>query len=88
MIEKFTRTTRFCLICNQVNKVVPAIQSRCTKFRFPPLREAQVRERLNHVIASEHVTITEDGLKAVIRLGAGDMRRCLNILQVRRTSIA
>eukprot|EP00029_Vermamoeba_vermiformis_P012149 TRINITY_DN6962_c0_g1_i1.p1 TRINITY_DN6962_c0_g1~~TRINITY_DN6962_c0_g1_i1.p1 ORF type:complete len:369 (+),score=137.16 TRINITY_DN6962_c0_g1_i1:34-1107(+) len=86
VIEKFTRTTRFCLICNHVNKVVPAIQSRCTKFRFPPLREAQVRERLNHVVTAEHVSITEDGLKAVIRLGAGDMRRCLNILQATHMS--
>jgi len=86
VIEKFTRTTRFCLICNHVNKVVPAIQSRCTKFRFPPLREAQVRARLDHVVASEHVSITEDGLKAVIRLGAGDMRRCLNILQATHMS--
>ncbi len=32
VIEKYTSNTRFCLICNYVNKITPALQSRCTKF--------------------------------------------------------
>ena len=31
VIEKYTSNTRFCLICNYVNKIMPALQSRCTK---------------------------------------------------------
>ena len=34
VIEKYTANARFCLICNYVNKIIPALQSRCTKFRF------------------------------------------------------
>jgi hypothetical protein len=32
VIEKYTSNTRFCLICNYVNKIIPALQSRCTKY--------------------------------------------------------
>ena len=53
VIEKYTRNARFCLICNYVSKIIPALQSRCTRFRFPPLGEQHVRERLQHVIDSE-----------------------------------
>lgn len=53
VIEKYTRNTRFCLICNYVSKIIPALQSRCTRFRFPPLDESHVRDRLEHVVQQE-----------------------------------
>lgn len=81
IIEKYTRSTRFCLICNYVSKIIPALQSRCTRFRFAPLDAAQVTARLRHVIQEERVDITEGGLKAVVYLAGGDMRKALNILQ-------
>lgn len=81
IMEKYSKNARFCLMCNHVNKIIPAIQSRCTRFRFGPLAEAQVRTRVEEIAAMEGVKITEDGLKAVLQLGGGDMRRNLNILQ-------
>lgn len=53
VIEKYTKSNRFALICNNVNKIIPALQSRCTRFRFAPLDAVHVRERLKHVIESE-----------------------------------
>ena len=44
---------RFCIICNYVNKIIPAIQSRCTRFRFSPLETSQVETRLDDVIQAE-----------------------------------
>jgi len=49
VIEKHTRNVRFCIICNYVGKIIPAIQSRCTRFRFAPLKESQISKRLDHV---------------------------------------
>lgn len=81
VIEKYTKNTRFALICNNVNKVIPALQSRCTRFRFAPLDDVHVIERLKHVIDSERLDVPECGLKALVRLSNGDMRKALNILQ-------
>ncbi len=53
VIEKFTDNVRFCLICNYMSKITPAIQSRCTRFRFGPLQPDQILPRMNHVIAEE-----------------------------------
>ncbi|GJP48211.1 hypothetical protein CLOM_g7481 [Closterium sp. NIES-68] len=81
VIEKYTRSTRFCLICNHVSKIIPALQSRCTRFRFAPLSSADVTARLRHVIQEEGLDVTDGALSAVVSLSAGDMRRALNILQ-------
>jgi len=53
VIEKYTTTTRFCLICNYVNKIIPALQSRCTKFRFAPLESKLIKHRLMEVVERE-----------------------------------
>eukprot|EP00123_Amoebidium_parasiticum_P021816 comp7425_c0_seq1/m.3096 comp7425_c0_seq1/g.3096 ORF comp7425_c0_seq1/g.3096 comp7425_c0_seq1/m.3096 type:complete len:352 (-) comp7425_c0_seq1:89-1144(-) len=86
IIEKYTKNVRFCLICNYVSKIIPAVQSRCTSFRFAPLSEEQMRERLDYVIKQENVNITDDGRQALTKLARGDMRRVLNVLQA--TSMA
>ncbi|XVE60298.1 hypothetical protein DITRI_Ditri05aG0117600 [Diplodiscus trichospermus] len=81
VIEKYTKNTRFALICNHVNKIIPALQSRCTRFRFAPLDAVHVTERLKHVIEAEGLDVPDSGLGALVRLSNGDMRKALNILQ-------
>ena len=81
VIEKYTKNTRFCMICNYVSKIIPALQSRCTRFRFAPLEEAQMGTRLTHVIEQEGLNVEADGRSAILRLACGDMRKVLNILQ-------
>ncbi|KAG1746531.1 P-loop containing nucleoside triphosphate hydrolase protein [Suillus paluster] len=81
VIEQYTKNVRFCIICNYVNKIAPAIQSRCTRFRFSPLPIPEVEKRVNSVVEAENVNLTEDGKKALLKLSKGDMRRALNVLQ-------
>ncbi|KAJ1912137.1 Subunit of heteropentameric Replication factor C (RF-C) [Tieghemiomyces parasiticus] len=81
VIEKYTRNVRFCIICNYVSKITPAIQSRCTRFRFAPLQPDQVEDRLRQIVQAEGVRLTDSGERAILRLSNGDMRRTLNILQ-------
>lgn len=81
IIEKYTKTTRFCLICNYISKIIPAIQSRCTRFRFSPLNDDQLLDRINHVVSKENIDIDQSGLDALVKQSGGDMRRALNALQ-------
>lgn len=81
VIEQYTKNVRFCIICNYVNKITPAIQSRCTRFRFSPLPAIEVEKRVKTVVEAEQVSLTDDGKKALLKLSRGDMRRALNVLQ-------
>ena len=81
IMEKYTANTRFCIIANYTHKLSPALLSRCTRFRFSPLKEADIRSLVDLVIEREAVNIQLDAVEALVRLSKGDMRRALNVLQ-------
>ena len=82
IMEKFTKNSRFCLICNQVNKINIAIQSRCMRFRFPPLNKNQCIMRLKYICDKENIKYGNDNtLLTIIDIGKGDMRKTLNLLE-------
>ncbi|KAK9477463.1 P-loop containing nucleoside triphosphate hydrolase protein [Lipomyces japonicus] len=81
IMEKYTTHTRFCILANYIHKLTPAVQSRCTRFRFSPIPENSIRKRLTVVIEQENVLISDDAFNALLTLSKGDMRRALNVLQ-------
>jgi replication factor C subunit 2/4 len=68
-MEKETKTTRFCLICNYVSRIIEPITSRCAKFRFKPLATAVMSDRLKHICKEENVQIDEDVSLTVHKAG-------------------
>lgn len=80
-MEKETRTTRFCLVCNYVSRIIDPITSRCTKFRFIPLGEEKVIERLRFICEEEKLKIEDDALKSIVDISGGDMRKAITTLQ-------
>lgn len=82
VIEYYTDNARFCLICNCIKKINPAIQSRCTIFNFPPLNYTSVKNKIEHVANEHKLVITDDGIETIWKLSNGDMRKVLHMLQV------
>ena len=81
IVEKYIRTTRFCLICNYVSKIIPALQSRCTRFRFSPLKNEHIHVKLDEICTAEQLNIKKEAKSAIITLAEGDMRKVLNVLE-------
>lgn len=84
-METFSSVTRFILIGNYSSKIIEPIQSRCAVFRFKPLAEADVRKFIERIVEGEKLKITEDGIKAIIYLAEGDLRKVANLLQAAAT---
>jgi len=80
-MEKEGRTTKFCLICNYVSRIIEPITSRCAKFRFKPLAHDILQTRLKMIIEAENVNITDRGIEAVIKTSEGDLRKAITTLQ-------
>ncbi|PHH83847.1 hypothetical protein CDD82_39 [Ophiocordyceps australis] len=81
IMEKYTMNTRFCIIANYSHKLSPALLSRCTRFRFSPLKEADIRTLVDKVVEEEKIKIDTEAVDALVRLSKGDMRRALNVVQ-------
>lgn len=81
IIEQYSLGARFCLIANHINKLIPAILSRCTRFRFSPLSDKYVADRVQEVANRENVPIHKDAVSAIVDIAAGDLRKAINTLQ-------
>lgn len=81
IMERYTANTRFCIIANYTHKLSPALLSRCTRFRFSPLKEADIRSLVDRVVEKENVNIQPEAVDSLVALSKGDMRRALNVLQ-------
>jgi len=87
IMEKYTNNVRFILICNQIHKIHPAVQSRCMRFRFRPINNEKCLNRLKEICNCENIKFDNDlTLKTIIQLGDRDMRKMLNLLEA--TSLA
>ncbi|KAJ5139077.1 DNA replication factor C subunit Rfc4 [Penicillium bovifimosum] len=80
-MEIYSSTTRFAFACNQSNKIIEPLQSRCAILRYARLTDAQVVKRLMQIIEAEKVKHSEDGIAALVFSAEGDMRQAINNLQ-------
>ncbi|ESN96308.1 hypothetical protein HELRODRAFT_185082 [Helobdella robusta] len=81
IMEKECKSTRFCLICNYVTKIIEPLTSRCAKFRFKPLPTEVLTDKLKEICQKENVNIDEEALKTLIDVSDGDMRKAITTLQ-------
>lgn len=80
-MEKESRTTRFCLICNYVSRIIEPLTSRCSKFRFKPLANDIQQERLLQICGKENLKYTAEGIEALVKVSEGDLRKAITYLQ-------
>ncbi|MHA1339123.1 MAG: replication factor C small subunit [Promethearchaeota archaeon] len=84
-MENYTKTCRMILICNYSNKIILPIQSRCAVFRFTPISNEEIKNRILFIAKQEGIKIEDNGLNALIYVSNGDLRRAVNYLQASST---
>ncbi|RXG67497.1 Replication factor C subunit 4 [Armadillidium vulgare] len=80
-MEKQSKTTRFCLLCNYVSRIIDPLTSRCSKFRFKPLNDEVLLKHLSYICSEEGVDCEEETLLCLIKSCEGDLRKAITSLQ-------
>lgn len=81
LMETFSKSTRFILTCNYVEKVIDPIQSRCQTFAITPPSKKEVAIRLKSILDTESIKYEMKDLAVLVNGGYPDIRRVLNAAQ-------
>ena len=81
LMETFSKTTRFILTCNYVEKIIDPIQSRCQVFGITPPNKTEVAKRIVNILNELQVKYDTKDIATIINAGYPDIRRVLNSCQ-------
>lgn len=81
IMEQYSSTVRFALLCNFSSKIIDPILSRCAVFRFRSLEKKDIESIINEISKNEKLKIDKSAIDAIHEVSKGDVRRAINILQ-------
>ena len=85
VIETFSRTTRFILTCNFIERIIDPLQSRCQTLKIVPPNKLDILKHLVKIIKRESISTVEEDLRTIVDNNYPDVRKMLNTIQVSTT---
>ena len=81
IIETFSRTTRFILTCNYIERVIDPLQSRCQTFKVVPPTKKEVAVHLASICDKESISYDPTAIGKIVNKFYPDLRKMLNTIQ-------
>ena len=82
IIETFSRTTRFIMTCNFVERIIDPLQSRCQVLKIVPPTKKDVAKHLHWICNQESITHEINELVPLVNQYYPDLRKCINTIQL------
>jgi len=82
VIETYSRTTRFIMTCNFVERIIDPLQSRCQVLKIIPPSKKEVAVHLAKIMAHEAISYDVEDIKIIVNQYYPDLRKCLNTIQL------
>ena len=80
-IESCSKTTRFILTCNYLERIISPLQSRCQTFEITPPSKTEVSNKCQDILTQEKVLFYDNSINDVINTHYPDIRKIINTLQ-------
>lgn len=81
IMEDYLETTRFCIICNYIEKIIKPIVSRCMFFNFVPLDNKLIIRHLKKIAEKEKLKLNDEDIENIYKSYNGDLRQAISSLQ-------
>ena len=80
-IESCSKTTRFILTCNYLERIISPLQSRCQTFEITPPSKQEVNNKCQDILTKEKILFYDNNVEDVINTHYPDIRKIINTLQ-------
>ena len=80
IIETFSRTTRFIMTCNFVERIIDPLQSRCQVLKIIPPTKKDVAKHLAGILDQESIEFEINDLVPLVNQYYPDLRKCINTI--------
>ena len=81
IIETFSRTTRFIMTCNFVERIIDPLQSRCQVLKVVPPTKKITALHLLKILDQENISHTNEDIISIVNQFYPDLRKCINAIQ-------
>ena len=81
LLQNYSNTARFCLICNYISKIDEGLQNEFLRLRFNQLPSEDINLFLKNIAESEKININEKSLECIQKLYKSDIRSMINFMQ-------
>lgn len=82
LMETYSKTTRFILTCNYLERVANPIVSRCQAFELVPPSKKDIAKRLIKILSLEGITFAAEDVAFIVNSYYPDVRKMINSLQM------
>jgi replication factor C subunit 3/5 len=81
LIDTYSNSVRFCLICNYISRIDEGLQTEFLKIRFNNLPKHNIYEFLKHITISENIHIADKKIEDIQQIYGSDIRSMINFIQ-------
>jgi len=81
LLQNYTNTVRFCLICNYISKIDESLQNEFMRLRFNQLPKEHIINFLKNISNEERLNLTDESLRNIQTLFKSDLRSMINCMQ-------
>lgn len=81
LLQNYSNTARFCLICNYISKIDEGLQNEFLRLRFNQLPSEDINLFLKNIAKSEKLNINEKSIECIQQLYKSDIRSMINFMQ-------
>jgi replication factor C subunit 3/5 len=81
LLQNYSNTVRYCLICNYVSKIDEGLQNEFIKLRFNQLPRDDILIFLKNISDQENLNLSENSLLCIQKIYKSDIRSMINFMQ-------